>query len=74
MNTRTHLLSKENIAPEEELELKAIQIQIHQIYTDLAKGAFIRSRAKWLEEGERYSAYFFALEKRNSKWNSLTAH
>lgn len=46
-------MSKENIAPEEELDLKAIQIQIDQIYTDLAKGAFIRSRAKWLEEGER---------------------
>ncbi len=58
-------LSKENVS-EEKLELNKIHFQINELYLDLAKGAFIRSRAKWLEEGERNSSYFFALEKRKS--------
>lgn len=72
MNKLTQLMSKRNINREEEIELKAIQIQIDQIYTEMAKGAFIRSRAKWLEEGEKNTNYFFALEKRNAKRNSVT--
>ncbi len=46
--------------------MNKIHFQINELYLDLAKGAFIRSRAKWLEEGERNSSYFFALEKRKS--------
>lgn len=42
------------------------------MYLELAKGAFIRSRPKWLEEGERSTNYFFALEKRNFKRKALT--
>ncbi len=46
--------------------MNKIHFQINELCLDLAKGAFIRSRAKWLEEGERNSSYFFALEKRKS--------
>ncbi len=46
--------------------MNKIHFQINELYLDLAKGAFIRSRAKWLEDGERNSSYFFALEKRKS--------
>ncbi len=53
--------------------MNKIHFQINELYLDLAKGAFIRSRAKWLEEGERNSSYFFALEKRNGKRKSLSA-
>ncbi len=61
------LSSKENVSEEEKLEkIKFLNFQIKELYLDLAKGAFIRSRAKWLEEGERNSSYFFALEKRKS--------
>ncbi len=67
------LLSKENVSEEEKLELNKIHFQINELYLDLAKGAFIRSRAKWLEEGVRNSSYFFALEKRNGKRKSLSA-
>jgi len=35
------------------------------MYLDLAKGAIIRSQAKWLEEGEKNTIYFFALERGN---------
>lgn len=37
----------------------------------MARGAFIRSRAKWLEEGEKNSSYFF--EKRNGQRKALTS-
>lgn len=66
------LLSKPSLSSEEELEIKDIQLKIDQIYTELAKGAFVRSRAKWLEEGETNSSYFFALEKRNGQRKSLS--
>lgn len=65
------LLTKSTVSSEEEIELKEIQLKIDQMYRDLAKGAFIRSRAKWLEEGETNSSYFFALEKRNGRRKSL---
>ena len=44
------------------LELEAIRID-----TGKLKGAMIhvRSRAKWIEEGEKPSSYFCNLEKRN---------
>lgn len=45
MHMLGHLLAKENIL-DEELELKNIQLQLDQIYLDMVKGAFIRSRAK----------------------------
>ncbi len=34
---------------------------------------YTRSRVKWLEEGERNSSYFFALEKRNGQRKTLSA-
>lgn len=40
-----------------------LQSSLDNIYVDKAKGAYIRSRAKWIEEGERSSAYFCRLEK-----------
>lgn len=67
------LEQKHNLTKEEEAELVAIQSHLDLIYLDLAKGAFICSRAKWLEEGEKNTSYFFALEKRNVKRNALTA-
>lgn len=52
------LLAKENITLEEN-----IQSQLDQIYLDMAKGAFIKSRANWLEEGERNTNIFLLLRK-----------
>ena len=60
------------MSSEEELEVKEIQLKIDQIYIELAKGAFVRSRARWLEEGETNSSYFFALEKRKGQRKSLS--
>lgn len=67
------LLNKEHISVEEELKAKNVPLQLDQFYLALAKGAFISSRANWLEEGEKNTNYCFALEKRNVKRKSLTA-
>jgi len=67
------LEQKKNLTKEDEVELAKIQSKLDLIYLELAKGAFIRSRAKWLEEGEKNTSYFFALEKRNLKRNTLSA-
>lgn len=33
------------------------------MYLEKANGAFVRSRAKWIEEGEKNTTYFYGLEK-----------
>jgi hypothetical protein len=33
-------------------------LQLEHLYTDLAKGAFVRPRAKWIEEREKNTSYF----------------
>ena len=49
-----------------------LQKEYEDIFANKAKGAQIRSRAQWWEEGEKSSKYFFGLEKRNFKEKSWT--
>ena len=44
---------------------EALFDRVQTLEEEIAKGAIVRSRAKWYSEGERCSKYFFALEKRN---------
>lgn len=62
-------LIKDKLSENEEIRIKKLKEEIDNMYIDMTKGAFIRSRAKWLEKGERNSSYYFALEKRNRKRN-----
>lgn len=41
------------------------------MYKMKAEGTFVRSRQKWLEQGEQMSSYFFKLEKSQAKHNSI---
>ena len=63
------VLSKSNLSSEEDLEVKEIQLKIDHIYIELAKGAFVRSRANWLEEGEQTPAIFLLWKKETVKEN-----
>lgn len=57
------LSQQEALTDEEREKYTKLQTRLDDIYKTKAKGAYIRSRAKWLEEGEQNSAYFFRLEK-----------
>ena len=50
------------------MELKK---EIEKWHTHLCKGAFIRSRERWMEQGEKSTKYFLNLEKRNGKRKEL---
>ena len=54
------LMTKDNLSEEEEITLKKLKEEIDNMYIEMAKGAFVRSQAKWLKQGERNLSYFFA--------------
>lgn len=51
----------------------SLQSQLDDLYIKKAKGAYIRSRAKWIEEGEKSTSYFCRLEKRRQSKNSIVS-
>ena len=57
----------DNIA-KERLEIKE---KLSQIYKEKSVGYQIRSRAKWVEEGEKSTSYFFRLEKARQTSNCV---
>ena len=57
------LCGKTNASEEELTELNSLQKQLDEIYLEKASGAFVRSRARWIEEGEKNTTYFYGLEK-----------
>lgn len=69
----TQLLQKSpgELTEQDKLDLSNLQTKLDELYSQKAKGAFIRSRTKWLEEGEQNSHYFFNLEKHRSNNNTI---
>lgn len=57
------LCCKNELTRQEQTEINNLKSHLDNIYLEKAKGAFIRSRARWIEEGEKNSSYFFSLEK-----------
>lgn len=53
------LSSKVDLNIQELIDLSSLQEQLDNIYEEKAEGAFIRSRYKWLEQGEKNTKYFF---------------
>ncbi len=49
----------------------SLQLELDNLYIKKAKGAYIRSRAKWIEEDEKSTSYFCRLEKRRQSSNSI---
>lgn len=46
-------------------EYTLLQNELESIRKEYMKGLLVRTRAKWIEEGEKPTKYFLALEKRN---------
>ncbi len=61
------------MSEDEKSKLYLLNLEIDKLYIELAKGAYVRSRAKWFEEGERNTSYFFSMEKRNYTRNSISS-
>lgn len=63
--------NKESPTDNDKQKLLTLQTKLDEIYLKKAGGAYIRSRAKWIEDGERSTAYFCRLEKRRQEGNSI---
>lgn len=63
--------NRPNPTEDDRQKILNLQPQLDEIYSRKAQGAFIRSRAKWIEEGEKNSSYFCGLEKRRQEKNSI---
>ena len=48
------------------IEMDDLRAQLKDIEIEKANGTIIRSRAQWIEQGEKSTAYFFNLEKQNA--------
>ena len=45
--------------------------ELDSIYYNISKGAQIKSKAKWITEGERNTSFFLGLEKKHKRNNTL---
>ncbi|KAJ8038829.1 LINE-1 retrotransposable element ORF2 protein [Holothuria leucospilota] len=52
-------------------KLKKARISLNELYEYKIEGIIVRSRARWVEQGEKSTAYFLNLEKRNKKYNVI---
>ena len=53
-------------------EREEVKRKLDAFMKDKAKGYQIRSRAKWIEEGEKSTAYFARLEKQRQTYNNIS--
>jgi len=65
------LLTKMVLSDAEKVELTHLQKALDEVYKQKAEGAFVRSRKKWIEEGEQNSSYFFRLERQQMGKNQI---
>ena len=49
-----------------------LKSELNEIYSTRGKEAMFRSKAKWVEQGEKPTKYFFNLEKRNYEKKIIT--
>lgn len=56
---------------EEKNRVMELQNKLDHFYLERAQGAFVRSRARWIEDREKNSSYFSNLEKNRQQRNSI---
>ena len=49
----------------------SLRTQIEEIMEERTMGTMFRSKARWIEEGERSSKYFFRLEKQRFNYKTM---
>lgn len=80
LERETHLINailsyynKMDWSEEDREKILQTQSKLDELYLEKAQGAYVRSRAKWIEEGEKSSAYFCRLEKQRQINNSVSS-
>ena len=53
-------------------EYDNLKTELQRIYEAKGKGAILRSKVRWVEQGEKPTKYFFNLEKRNFNRKVIT--
>jgi len=64
---------KTELNDEERSKLLLLQGKLDDMFSKRAQGAFVRSRAKWIEEGEKNTSYFSNLEKRRQENKAISS-
>lgn len=68
-----HICSKPFFNENDKQRKITLQSYLDDIYTKKAKGAYLRSRARWIEDGEKSTAYFCRLEKIRQERNAINS-
>ena len=71
------LESKLNANPDdgtdaEQQEYESLKTELRRIYEERADGAILRSKIRWIEQGEKPTKYFFNMERRNYNKKTIT--
>ena len=48
-----------------------LQARLDNVFVQRAQGAYVRSRAKWIEQGENNTSYFLGRERRRPEGNKI---
>ena len=67
---RHHLVGGENSVV---ALIQDVECCLKAIYTKEIEGILVRSRAEWLEEGERPSRYFFGLQSSHAQKSQISS-
>ena len=59
------------LSSEQTLERKVLKQQLDEQYENKSKGYQVRSRSKWIEQGEKFTSYFLGLEKARQASNCI---
>lgn len=66
------ILLAENYSESVQAEYSVVSSELNNILSIKTKGAVLRSKSKWVEEGGKNTSYFLKLEKRNQKLKCIT--
>ena len=71
-NKANQLLEQTEQNPSDKKLLYATKLRLRALMRQKTKGAILRSRARWHEQGEHNTKYFLNLEKRNHCRKNVT--
>ena len=66
-----YIYEKDNMSQTDINKLTKLQSELENVYQYLVRGAFIRSRRRWMKHGERNTKYFHCLAKTNATLNNI---